>query len=73
MSRKNDVTKFSRHHRKLKSHGGNTGTRNISIVPSHRHRAYHILFADMKTHEIAEYLNDVWIDPDYRLIVTRRE
>ena len=68
---KRDRTKTSRHHRKLKSHGGKGNARNISVVPHYKHVAFHTLFGDMDTYQIANYLNDVWIDPDYHLIVRR--
>ena len=70
---KKDRTKVSRHHRKCKSHGGSNCARNISIVPFHKHRAYHLLFQNMHVRDIAEYLNQVWIDPDFKLIVVRRD
>jgi len=36
------------------------------------HQAFHILFSNRDTYEIAEILNKTWIDPDYKLIVVRR-
>ena len=66
-------TQPSRHHRRPKACGGPDDKRNISIVPKHLHDRYHALFGLMGPNEIAKWLNDVWIDPDYELIVVRRE
>ena len=59
---------FDRHHRLPSSRGGGNEERNISIVPSHEHRAFHLLFANKTAPEIAEVLNRIWIDPDFRLV-----
>ena len=64
---------MERHHRKPRSRGGNGKWRNISKVDSRYHRAYHLLFCNMQPEEIAAVLNDVWIDPDYKLIAIRRQ
>ena len=53
----------------MKCHKGKNNQHNISIVPHNQHRAFHTLFKDMNTHEIVKYLNDVWIDPNFKLIV----
>jgi len=62
----------NRHHRRCKSHGGTYEKSNISIVPKHVHRAYHLLFSNGTPHEVARTLNEVWIDPTYELVVRRR-
>jgi hypothetical protein len=62
------VFNASRHHRKSRSHGGANTSANISIVPDHKHRAYHTLFADKTPQEVADILTDVWIDPDFIMI-----
>lgn len=62
----------NRHHRKPKSHGGNGKPRNISLVPEHLHRAYHMLFSNKTPHEIAQELSTRWIDPDYVLVAQKR-
>lgn len=63
---------LSRHHRKCKSHGGTNAKRNISIVRSDHHEAYHLLFGNRNPKEVASFLNKIWIDPDYYLVVKRR-
>lgn len=61
-----------RHHRKCKSNGGTFAKRNISKVNSKLHQSFHNLFANADTYRIAEILNETWIDPDYKLIVVKR-
>jgi hypothetical protein len=61
-----------RHHRKCKSNGGTFAKRNISKVKPKPHEAYHTLFANADTFRVAEILNEIWIDPDYKLVVVRR-
>lgn len=63
----------SHHHRRCKSHGGGTNSANISKVSPHKHRAWHLLFGNMKSHDIAEYISSVWLDPKYRLVVEEVE
>ena len=63
----------NRHHRKPKSRGGGNGDRNISVVPIAQHQAWHTMFANMEPWDIAERINQVWLDPGYRFIVERRE
>jgi len=67
--RKNYVIVTSRHHRKMRGHGGGTEKENISIVPHHKHVAFHTLFGNMNTFQIVEYLNKVWIDPKKQLVI----
>jgi hypothetical protein len=63
---------LSRHHRKMRCHGGSDDPSNISTVPAYRHEAFHILFNSRTTEEIAKYLNSVWIDPEDELVVVKR-
>jgi hypothetical protein len=66
---KNRVTK---HHRKPVALGGLTTKENISHVTHKRHNAWHTLFGAMTIEEIVEQLNDVWIDPEYKVKLERR-
>lgn len=68
MSQK-DITK---HHRRCKSNGGGDEESNISYVPASKHQAYHTLFQNMEAYEIAELLNNVWIDRRHFFVVKRR-
>lgn len=61
------------HHRKCVSNGGTDRIRNLSLVKSKQHEAYHLLFANGTPHDVAQILNDIWIDPDYELIVKKRK
>jgi hypothetical protein len=63
---------LSHHHRKMRCHGGSNDKSNISVVPAYRHEAFHQLFNSRTAEEIAEYLNNVWIDPAYQLVCTKR-
>ena len=64
--------KLTRHHRLCKSHGGTGCAKNISLVPEHKHRAFHLIFGNMKPAQIAKCLSDVWVDADYQLVAIRR-
>jgi len=57
--------KYTRHHRKCKSHGGSDLPNNISMVTEKRHEAWHTLFENKTTEQIVQELNDVWINPEY--------
>lgn len=65
--------RHNRHHRRAKADKGSNDPHNISIVPEAHHRAFHNLFGLGKPHDVAKILNDTWIDPDFELIVRRRE
>lgn len=62
----------NRHHRKCKSNGGTYAKRNISKVKMDEHQAFHKLFSNCDTYGIARILNEIWIDPDFELIVRRK-
>ena len=63
---------LSKHHRLPTSRGGTNSRRNISIVREDHHNAFHLLFSNRNVWELAKLLNDIWIDPDYHLVVKRR-
>lgn len=63
---------MTRHHRKPKCLKGSSHDSNISLVGKKRHRAYHALFQHGNPHQVAKELNEVWIDPEFKLIVVRR-
>lgn len=71
--RKKRVGTLTRHHRLAKSEGGSNLPQNISMVPKHKHRAYHLLFGVATAHIVAEILNEKWIDPEFELIAVRRK
>lgn len=63
----------TRHHRRSKALGGGDDEKNISIVSERRHRAWHILFhGEKEIQEIVRELNEVWIDPDFKLIIIKK-
>lgn len=63
---------LTEHHRKCRSKGGSNSSHNISMVPQHKHQAYHLLFANHEPPEIARILNNIYIDPDWELIPIRK-
>ena len=64
---------LTRHHRIPKSKGGTFAPENISNVPHHKHKAFHLLFHNWSVYTIAKILNEVWIDKDYILVVKPRK
>jgi hypothetical protein len=43
------------------------------MVPRKKHEAWHTLFENKSVEEIVELLNDIWIDPYYKITYERRE
>lgn len=64
--------KLSRHHRKPRSLGGSNRASNISEVPEHMHRAWHLLFGNKTPEEIASVINHTWLDPDWQMLAVRK-
>lgn len=60
------------HHRKPRSLGGTRQKGNMSKVSSSKHEAWHTLFQNYTPEKIAQIINDVWLDPDFKLVVERR-
>ena len=69
----------SRHHRRPKIHGGrsNFPKGNISRVPKEKHQWFHALFCyngiAMTPSQIVAELNNVWLDPDYMVVLVKKE
>jgi len=61
-----------RHHRKPRCMGGLGNSRNISNVRTDMHRAYHKLFGHGDPFVIIRILNEIWIDPEYELVVRKK-
>lgn len=74
-SRKRARKGYNRHHRKPKSAGGTfVDPINQSIVPVREHVLFHQLFgAGSDFDRILRVFNNVWFDPDYELIIVKRE
>lgn len=63
------VAKMDRHHRKPTSIGGaNNDPRNISVIKTKKHEAWHMLFNNMQAEEIAREINDKYLDADYVML-----
>lgn len=60
------------HHRKPTSIGGTSEDRNISYVNRKQHEAWHTLFSNHTAPTIVAIINEKWIDPDYEIIVRRK-
>lgn len=70
--RKGTPRVYDRHHRKCRSHGKSEHPENVVLVRKDEHRAFHLLFADMRPHEVAARLSALWIDPEWVLVAQRR-
>jgi len=55
------------------NNGGGDNQENISIVSKKKHQAWHLLFGHMEPWDIANEINEVWLDPLYKLDVNRRK
>ena len=64
--------KRNKHHRKPRCAGGKGNHQNISDVRMLDHAAYHHLFGPGLPEEIAAIINEIWIDPEYELVVRKR-
>ena len=64
---------ITKHHRKMKTHGGSDDPSNIYYAKEILHRAFHTLFGHMNAEEIAQELNRHWIDPAYYLECHKRK
>lgn len=62
----------NRHHRKPRSAKGDNDPSNISSVRIKDHIAYHRLFGPGLPQVVADILNEIWIDPNYMLVVRKR-
>lgn len=63
---------LTKHHRKPKSLGGTNAKENISVVPDHHHRAWHLLFRQGDPEYVAMVINRTWIDPEYKIVVVKK-
>ena len=57
----------NRHHRKPRSRGGNGGG-NVVRVDARRHYFWHALFGNMNGDEIAQDINQFWLDPSFKVV-----
>jgi len=66
-------TRLTKHHRVPRARNGTDDARNIALIPNRIHTRYHALFGIMTPFDIANMLNEHFIDPDYQLVVIPRE
>jgi hypothetical protein len=64
---------FNKHHRKPKSLGGTGEPRNIIWLPTKKHDAFHLLFANKTPQEIADEISTFYLDPDFELVARRKD
>ncbi len=71
--------RIDRHHRRPRSKKGSDGESNVSQVERYRHIAFHYLFKTddpeqiaLTLNQILETMNEVWIDPAYKLIAVKK-
>lgn len=50
-----------RHHRRMRSHGGDDSKENISLVTYLQHKCFHYLFGNGTPEQIVEKLNRYWL------------
>jgi hypothetical protein len=62
----------NRHHRKPRSRGGSEESFNISIIEERQHKAWHLLFRNMTPSQIADKINGIFLDTDFKFKVVRR-
>jgi hypothetical protein len=68
---------MDRHHRAARSKHKEAGIDvysedNISVVPVNQHRAFHLLFSNKLPQEIAQILNETWIQKNVKFVVVPR-
>lgn len=63
----------TRHHRKLKCHGGGDEPDNISILPDKIHTAWHVVMGSRTPEQIAQIINKWFIPKDWELIAKKRD
>lgn len=73
MSKKKDRYDF--HHRLPVSRNGTDTfpTGNLKRVNKVRHAHFHALFTNRSVESIVDELNEVWLDPRVKLVITIRE
>jgi hypothetical protein len=60
------------HHRRPRSRGGTNDQSNISLVTDTQHRAWHTLFGNLEPEQVVERINNIWLDPSYRISLTKQ-
>lgn len=63
----------SLHHRKPRSAGQSTDPRNVILLPRAKHEAWHTLFFNFTPEEIAEEINNFYLDRDFEMVARRRD
>lgn len=59
------------HHRKCRSHGGGDNSENCVLIPEKKHQAWHLLFSNKSPAQIVHDLNNIWLPPEIKLIITK--
>lgn len=61
----------TRHHRRMRCHGGDMRDENISIVSRASHEGFHAAFQNMTSEQICHALNTIWGDYRYQFTCRR--
>lgn len=71
---KNEPTQYTRHHRCCRKNGGTDDypPDNVVMLPRHIHEAWHTIFGSRTPEQIAEYMNEWFIQSDYTMIAIHK-
>lgn len=67
------MRKYSKHHRCPRSLNGTDDPSNISILNKKEHSAWHVFARNFSPKEIAEIINEKFLDPQWIFIARRRD
>jgi len=67
------MRQLTKHHRKCRANGGTDDNGNIAMVTDRKHKAWHILFGTKGTGKIVWELNNIWMDPAFKLVIVENE
>ncbi len=69
------MEKMTKHHKKPKHLGGKSNKRNLSLLSPLQHTSWNILtnYNQLLPHQIAEVINEKYLDPDYKFICVKRK
>lgn len=71
MSNKKPVT--NQHHRRPRSKGGDDSPENVIVVNYDKHKAWHLLFGTLHPEMIVTLINEIWLDPAYKVVLKERK
>ena len=60
------------HHKKCQSNGGATNSRNCVEIMQFLHNSWHNLFRNYQPDQIAQVINETYLDPDYYFVCIKK-